>query len=69
MKIKKIENMSLSKQLVLITLVALLICLVTMGIILPSILKPYYEMNIYEHLEQPAKYIEPGTNKMGEDIA
>jgi signal transduction histidine kinase len=26
-------------------------------------------MNIYEHLEQPAKYIEPGTNKMGEDIA
>lgn len=69
MKIKKIENMRLSKQLVLITLVALLICLVTMGIILPSILKPYYEMNIYEHLEQPAKYIEPGTNKMGEDIA
>ncbi len=69
MKIKKIENMRLSKQLVLVTLVALLICLVTMGIILPSILKPYYEMNIYEHLEQPAKYIEPGTSKMGEDIA
>ncbi len=68
-KIKKIENMSLMKQLVLIILVALVICLVTMGIVLPSILKPYYEMNIYEHLEQPAKYIEPGTNKMGEDIA
>ena len=68
-KIKRIENMSLMKQLVLTILVALVICLVTMGIILPSILKPYYEMNVYEHLEQPAKYIEPGTNKMGEDIA
>ena len=68
-RIKKIENMSLTKQLVLVTLVALVICLVTMGIILPSILKPYYEINIYEHLEQPAKYIEPGTSKMGEDIA
>ena len=69
MKIKKVENMNLTKQLVLVTLVALVICLVALGIILPSILKPYYEMNIYEHLEQPAKYIEPGTNKMGEDIA
>lgn len=68
-KIKKVENMNLTKQLVLVILVALVICLVALGIILPSILKPYYEMNIYEHLEQPAKYIEPGTNKMGEDIA
>lgn len=68
-KIKKIENMSLSKQLVCVTLVALIICLVIMGIVLPRILKPFYELSIYAHLSQPAKYIGPGTSKMGEDIA
>jgi len=68
-KIKKVENMSLSKQLVCVTLVALVICLVIMGIILPRILKPFYELSIYAHLSQPSKYIEPGTSKMGDDIA
>lgn len=68
-RIKKIENMSLSRQLVYVTLVALAICLVIMGVILPRFLKPFYERSIYEHLEQPSLYIEPGTGKMGEDIA
>ncbi len=68
-RIKKVENMSLNKQLVCVTLVALLICLVIMGIVLPRFLKPFYERSIYEHLSQPSKYIEPGTSKMGEDIA
>lgn len=68
-RIKKVENMSLNKQLVYVTLVALLICLVIMGIILPRFLKPFYEYSIYEHLKQPSKYIDPSTNKMGEDIA
>ena len=68
-RIKKVENMSLNKQLVCVTLVALLICLVILGVILPRFLKPFYELSIYAHLRQPSKYIEPGTNKMGEDIA
>ena len=68
-KIKKIENMSLSRQLVYVTLVALVICLIIMGVILPNFLKPFYERSIYNHLEQPAKFIEPGTGKMGDDIA
>lgn len=68
-RIKKVENMSLNKQLVYITLVALLICLIIMGVILPKFLKPFYEYSIYEHLKQPSKYIDPSTNKMGEDIA
>lgn len=68
-RIKKVENMSLNKQLVYVTLVALLICLIIMGIVLPRFLKPFYEISIYEHLKQPAKYIDPSTNKMGEDIA
>ena len=68
-RIKKVENMNLSRQLVYVTLVALAICLVIMGIILPNFLKPFYEEAIYEHLEQPSKFIEPGTGKMGDDIA
>ncbi len=68
-RIKKVENMSLNKQLVYVTLVALLICLVIMGILLPRFLKPFYEYSIYEYLKQPSKYIDPSTNKMGEDIA
>lgn len=68
-KIKKIENMNLNVQLVCVTLVALVICIVIMGIILPRILKPFYERSIYAHLSQPATFIEPDTNKMGEDIA
>ena len=68
-RIKKIENMSLSKQLVGVTLVALVICLIIMVVILPRILKPFYERSIYEHLEQPSNFIEPGTNKMGDDVA
>ena len=68
-RIKRVENMSLNKQLVYVTLVALLICIIIMGIILPKFLKPFYEYSIYEHLKQPSKYIDPSTNKMGEDIA
>jgi len=68
-RVKKVENMSLNKQLVYVTLVALLICLIIMGVILPKFLKPFYEFSIYEHLRQPSKYIDPSTNKMGEDIA
>lgn len=68
-RLKRIENISLSKQLVYVTLVALIICLIIMGVILPRILKPFYELSIYSHLSQPAKYIEPGTSKMGEDIS
>ena len=61
--------MNLSSQLVFVTLVALIICLIIMGIVLPSFLKPLYEQSIYEHLEQPSKFIEPDTGKMGDDIA
>ena len=68
-RIKKVENMSLNKQLVYVTLVALLICLIIMGIILPRFLKPFYELSIYAHLKQPSRYIEPGMSKMGEEIA
>ncbi len=68
-RIKRIENMSLTKQLVYVTLVALVVCLIILGVILPNILKPFYERSIYGYLEQPAEYLEPGSGKMGDDTA
>ena len=68
-KIKKIENMSLLKQLIIVTLVALAVCSVILGIILPRVLEPFYEKSVYAYLRQPSKFIEPNTNKMSDDIA
>lgn len=68
-RIKKIENTSLTKQLVCVTLVALVLVGIMLGIILPAFLKPYYENNVYTYLNQPAEFIRPETDKMGEDIA
>lgn len=61
--------MSLTKQLVCVTLVALVLASIILGIILPAFLKPYYENNLYSYLSQPAKFIRPETAKMGDDIA
>lgn len=68
-RIKKIENVSLTKQLVCVTLVALVLAGVMLGIILPAFLRPYYENNVYSYLSQPAAFIRPDTDKMGNDIA
>ena len=69
MRIKKIKNMSLSKQLIIVTLIALGICSLALGIILPKILKPFYEKSVYNYLRQPSNYIGPNTNKMSDDIS
>jgi len=68
-RIKKVENMSLTKQLVCVTLVALVLAAIILGIILPAFLKPYYENNVYSYLSQPANFIRPDTDKMGDDIS
>ena len=68
-RIKKVENMSLTKQLVCVTLVALVLASFILGIILPAFLRPYYENNVYSYLSQPSKFIRPETDKMGDDIA
>ena len=68
-EIKKVEDMSLTKQLVCVTLVALVLASVILGIVLPAFLKPYYENNVYSYLSQPATFIRPDTDKMGDDIA
>lgn len=51
------KKISLKLQLVLVTIVAVIISLLFIILILPNLLKPFYEKNIYEILEQPLQYI------------
>lgn len=53
------KKISLKLQLVLVTIVAVIISLLFIILILPNLLKPFYEKNIYEILEQPLQYISP----------
>lgn len=51
------KKISLKLQLVLVTIVAIIISLLFITLVLPNLLKPFYEKNIYEILEQPLQYI------------
>jgi len=51
------KKISLKFQLILVTIAAILISLLFIIFILPLLLKPFYEKNIYEILEQPLQYI------------
>lgn len=68
-KIKKIENMSLTSQLTILTLTALVLSIVFFFIILKIILLPFYEDNVYTYLNQPANYIRISNNRVGQDVA
>lgn len=64
-----IENMTLQKQLVFVMVSALLIAAFSFLILIPQILKPFYEQNIYDYLKQPANYIDIENNKLSKDLA
>lgn len=64
-----IENMTLQKQLVFVMVIALLIAAFSFLILIPQILKPFYEQNIYDYLKQPANYIDIENNKLSKDLA
>lgn len=68
-KIKKIENMSLTSQLTILTLTALVLSIAFFYIILKIILLPFYEDNVYTYLNQPANYIRISNNRVGQDVA
>ena len=53
---KFVKKLSLKMQLVLVTVVAIFVSILFMVLILPNLLKPFYEKNIYEILEQPLQF-------------
>ncbi len=68
MKSKKI---SLSKQLVIITILSLVIMIVSLIIVLPKSLEPFFEQTVYSYLEQPLQMFDglDSSNKKYQNIA
>lgn len=69
-KIKKfIENLDLKRQLGVIVVFSLILSLISLILILPNLLTPFYEKNIYELLSQPLSFIESENNKTSSNVA
>lgn len=66
---KKLK-IDLSKQLIIITLLSLLIMIISISIILPKALEPFFEQTVYSYLEQPLDMFEITTiDRKNQDIA
>ena len=67
----RIFKKDLDKQLLSIVLVIFLIILTSLYFLLPKLLFPIYEKNIYEYLKQPLSFINDDTleNKIENNIA
>lgn len=65
MKLKKI---SLSKQLVFITIFSLIVMVVSLAIVLPKSLEPYFEQTVYSYLDKPLEIFEGDDNTNKQQI-
>lgn len=52
------KKTSLSNQLIVITLTALLVMIISIIIVLPKSLEPFFEETVYSYLDQPLQMIE-----------
>ena len=67
---KKIKNLDLKKQLGIIIIFSLIFSLISLFLILPNLLTPFYEKNVYEVLRQPLSFIEKDNKNMNKnDVA
>lgn len=56
-------KLNLSKQLVIITTLSLIIMIISLIIVLPKSLEPFFEETVYNYLEQPLRVFEETKNK------
>lgn len=64
-----IKNLDLKRQLGVIVVFSLILSLISLILILPNLLTPFYEKNIYELLSQPLSFIESENNKTSSNVA
>ena len=64
-----VKSLSLKRQLGFVILFSLIISCISIIIILPNLLTPFYEKNIYELLNQPLSFIESNTNSSSNNVA
>ena len=64
-------NLNLSKQLIIITLLSLFIMVISISMILPISLEPFFEQTVYSYLRQPLQMFERETslNNKNQEIA
>ena len=63
-----LKNLDLKRQLGVIVFISLIISLISLVLILPNLLTPFYEKNIYEVLKEPLSFIEE-NKKSSSNIA
>ncbi len=69
-KIKNyIYNLDLKGQLLYVSIISLIISFISLTLILPNLLTPFYEKNIYELLNQPLSFIEGDSKESSNNIA
>ena len=56
-------KINLSKQLVIITILSFMIMIISLIIVLPISLEPFFEETVYNYLEQPLQVFEGTSNK------
>ena len=67
---KFFRNLDLKRQLGFIVIFSLILSLISLFLILPNLLTPFYEKNIYELLRQPISFIEKNNKTMkNNDVA
>lgn len=64
-----VKNLDLKRQLGVIVVFSLILSIISLILILPNLLTPFYENNIYELLSQPLSFIESENNSSSGKIA
>lgn len=56
-------NLNLSKQLVIITILSFIVMIISLIIVLPRSLEPFFEETVYNYLEQPLQVLDAASTK------
>ena len=55
-------KLNLSKQLIIITSLSFMIMIISLIIVLPQSLEPFFEETVYSYLDQPLEMFDAGHN-------
>ena len=62
------KKRSLTEQLFIICIIVIFILIISLGIILPNMLVPVYETNVYNYLKQPLSFVQSENDINETDI-
>ena len=62
------KNHNLTEQLFVVCIIILSIMILSLGVILPNMLLPIYETNVYNYLRQPLSFLQTEEDIKGNKI-